>query len=308
MSWSRVAGGAVLCTLAVWNVGWAQVDTAAAAATGVYFPSAPEPLPAETSDTAAAQQATPLGPATGDTTAPAQAAPPAATTTDTSAADTALPDTTAALSDTARAAATARSVQAAPPARPRVDSVPGQAAAPAPARESSADTSIQESTSDTSLTARMDARRGGGLVRGDFPDLRSSAEMTGRYRVLLELAARTRAGSRLATDSAITLLAPTDSAFARLPAPAIERLRADSAYRERWIAGLLVRGTLNTEELVKAGSVRVQSGNAVTVLRGADRAVRVGEARVVQPDLAARNGVLHGTDRVILPDTTSASP
>jgi uncharacterized surface protein with fasciclin (FAS1) repeats len=163
-------------------------------------------------------------------------------------------------------------------------------------------------SSDTSLTARMDVRRGGGLSLRDFPDLRSSALMGGRYSILVELIDRSSRRARLTGDSLSTVLAPTDSAFARLPAASLERLRADSAYREQWLAGVLINGSLGMRDLLRVGTARSLRGTGLAVVRGKDGLNRVGAARVVQPDLVARNGTLHGLDRVLLPETTSASP
>ncbi|HZA92853.1 MAG TPA: fasciclin domain-containing protein, partial [Gemmatimonadales bacterium] len=62
----------------------------------------------------------------------------------------------------------------------------------------------------------------------------------------------------------------------------------------------------------EAGVVAVD-GSAIRVTRASDGVLRVGDARLVQPGLIARNGMLHGVDRVTLPDSaraeaTSAAP
>lgn len=163
-------------------------------------------------------------------------------------------------------------------------------------------------TEDTSLTARMDVRRGGGLQRTWFTDLWTAASLSGHYRTFLELLERSALRRPLATDSILTLLAPTDSAFGRLPRGTLERLREESAFREAWLDMVLLAGSRSSEELVGAGKVALRGGAVVQFSREDDGAIYAGPARVVQPDVAAANGRLHGVDRVILPDTTSASP
>ena len=165
---------------------------------------------------------------------------------------------------------------------------------------------VEESADDTSLTARMDVWRGGGLRREEFPDLRESAALTGRYTVFLDLVRRDPWGAALGDTARITLLAPTDSAFAALPAEAVDRLRADSAARRRWIEGLVLAGDRSIRGLLQAGEVETVGGTPVRMTRGPDGIPRAGETRVVQPDLTARNGMLHGVDRVTLPDSTAA--
>jgi uncharacterized surface protein with fasciclin (FAS1) repeats len=165
---------------------------------------------------------------------------------------------------------------------------------------------IGDTVPDTSLTARMDVRRGGGLRRDEYPDLMSTAAMTGRYRTFLELADRTFLQGLLSGAGTFTLLVPTDSAFARLGAADLSRLRNSITLRDRWLAALVLNGSLG-KELVSAGEVRSRGGTLVEFSQR-DGAIRAGPARLVEPDLVARNGILHGVDRVVLPNATSASP
>jgi uncharacterized surface protein with fasciclin (FAS1) repeats len=171
----------------------------------------------------------------------------------------------------------------------------------------------EEVVDDTSLTARMDVSRGGGLRREEFPDLRESAALTGRYTVFLDLVGRDPRGAALRDTVSWTVLAPIDSAFSTLPASAVDLLRSDSTVRARWVEGLLLPGDLPMAALLTAGEALTAGGATVSVTRGRNGEVKVGEAGVVQPDVTARNGVLHGVDRVTLPgpeggETTSAAP
>ncbi len=160
---------------------------------------------------------------------------------------------------------------------------------------------------DTSLTARMDARRGGGLHRAEFPDLLSTAAMTGGYRTFLKLVGQSTVRRMLADTTPVTLLAPTDSAFARLPESDLVRLRTDPKLRDAWLGTLVFNGSLKSRDLVKARELRSRGGTVVRFSQS-NGVVRAGPARLVQPDLLARNGVLQGVDRVVLPDATSAFP
>lgn len=182
-----------------------------------------------------------------------------------------------------------------------------------PARESGPDP-VEQAADDTSLTSRMDVRRGGGLRREEFPDLRQSATLSGRYRVFLELVDGGPWAGALTGDAPVTLLAPTDSAFAAAPPAVLDRLRSDSAARARWVGGLVLAGDRPIAELMEVGgNVRTAGGGAIRVTRGSDGVPRAGDARIIQPDMTARNGRLHGVDRVTTPGlgaegTTSAAP
>jgi uncharacterized surface protein with fasciclin (FAS1) repeats len=207
------------------------------------------------------------------------------------------------------------------PAPPPADTTPGSpdttsraAADSAPARPDSARLlqSVEEAKADTSLTARMDLRRGGGLVRNEFPNLQESATYAGRYSAFLDLLDRD--GRGVLTDTTlVTVFAPTDSAFADLPPAELERLLGDSATRTRWVESLVIPGDHGLAELVEGGEVTSRGGTVIRMSMGADSLGRAGSARVVQPNVQARNGILHGVDRVTLPDSgattaTSAAP
>ena len=162
---------------------------------------------------------------------------------------------------------------------------------------------------DSSLTARMDASRGGGLRRQDFPDLLNTAKLTGNYRTFIGLIDQSAVRRLMTGSTPVTILAPTDSAFAQLPQADLERLRNNSAAREAWLGTLIFNGDLKSADLVKASGARSRGGSLVHfVYSSKDREVHAGSARLVQPDLIARNGVLHGVDRVTLTGATSASP
>ena len=223
-------------------------------------------------------------------TAPATAAP-----ADTAPATTAPADTAPADSGPAPgASAAARALEAA------------GAAVPTPVADTIRLERVEETADDTSLTARMDVWRGGGLRREEFPDLRESAALTGRYTVFLGLIGWDQWGAAPGDTARVTVLAPTDSAFAALPAAALDRLRSDSATRARWAESVVLEGDWPVSALLEAGEVETVAGTAIRVTRGADGRARTGEARVVQPDVTARNGMLHGVDRVTVPDSTAA--
>jgi uncharacterized surface protein with fasciclin (FAS1) repeats len=126
--------------------------------------------------------------------------------------------------------------------------------------------------------------------------------------VFLELADRTKLGDQLTGARLLTLLAPTDSAFAQLSPADLARLRDDSAFREAWLGMMLLEGSLGSRELVGQGKGRSLGGGTIPFSRERDGWIHAGAARILHPDLIARNGTLHGIDRVILPDATSASP
>ncbi|MEO6525978.1 MAG: fasciclin domain-containing protein [Gemmatimonadaceae bacterium] len=99
-----------------------------------------------------------------------------------------------------------------------------------------------------------------------------------------------------------TVFAPTDAAFAKLPAGTVEALLAD---REKLTAILTYHVVAGK---VLAGDIVKTNGAAPTTVNGAplDIVVRGGKvyvngAQVVTADIAASNGVIHVIDTVLLP-------
>ncbi len=105
----------------------------------------------------------------------------------------------------------------------------------------------------------------------------------------------------LQTQGPVTLFAPTDEAFAALPAGTLQRLLQPEnrdALRQV-LAYHLIAGNYPSSD-IQAGKVETAGGAPVTIAMQ-DGVVTVGGAMVVQPDIAASNGVIHAIDKVLLP-------
>ena len=99
-----------------------------------------------------------------------------------------------------------------------------------------------------------------------------------------------------------TVFAPTDEAFAKLPAGTVEELLKPEN-KEKLVAILtyhVVPGKVMAKDVMKLTSAETVNGKSVTI---ADRSgvVMVDNAQVVQADIAPSNGVIHVIDSVILP-------
>jgi uncharacterized surface protein with fasciclin (FAS1) repeats len=98
-----------------------------------------------------------------------------------------------------------------------------------------------------------------------------------------------------------TIFAPSDGAFAALPAATRERLLKDEnrALLRQILTYHVVPGSITSGQL-KSGQVKTQSGGTVNVqVDGAK--VKVNQSQVTQPDIQASNGVVHIIDRILLP-------
>jgi uncharacterized surface protein with fasciclin (FAS1) repeats len=99
-----------------------------------------------------------------------------------------------------------------------------------------------------------------------------------------------------------TVFAPTDAAFAKLPAGTVEALLADPAALRQVLLYHVVPGKVMAADVVKAGRAYPATAQGQTLMVRVDGGVvRVDGATVVAADVMASNGVIHVIDTVVLP-------
>lgn len=99
-----------------------------------------------------------------------------------------------------------------------------------------------------------------------------------------------------------TVFAPTDEAFAKLPAGTVETLLKPEN-KSRLQAILLfhvVSGDINASRVTKMTGANTLGGQRVE-LRTSKKGVMIENANVIKTDISASNGVIHVIDRVIIP-------
>ncbi|MEH1936558.1 MAG: fasciclin domain-containing protein [Nostoc sp.] len=100
----------------------------------------------------------------------------------------------------------------------------------------------------------------------------------------------------------LTIFAPTNAAFAKLPPDALQEL-LKPANKEVLIKILtyhVVPGKVLSTDL-KSGEVKSLEGGTINVKVDPTTGVTVNDAKVTQADITASNGVIHAIDQVILP-------
>ena len=104
-----------------------------------------------------------------------------------------------------------------------------------------------------------------------------------------------------------TVFAPTDAAFAKLPAGTVEALLADKEKLTSILTYHVVSGKVMAADIVKANGATPNTVNGLPldiVVRGGK--VYVNGINVVTADVQASNGVIHIIDAVILPQAAPA--
>ena len=99
-----------------------------------------------------------------------------------------------------------------------------------------------------------------------------------------------------------TVFAPTDEAFAKLPAGTVETLLKpeNKAKLRRILTYHVVAGSVSSAQASKLTTAKAVSGDAIAI-KAANGSVMVNNATVTKADIAATNGVIHVIDTVIMP-------
>jgi len=134
-------------------------------------------------------------------------------------------------------------------------------------------------------------------------DIVDTAVAAGNFTTL---AAALEAGGLVETlkgDGPYTVFAPTDEAFAKLPAGTVESLLKPEN-KDQLVAILtyhVVPGNVQAADVVKLTSATTANGSDVRI-HVSEGVVFVNDSRVVATDIEASNGVIHVVDTVILPN------
>ena len=97
-----------------------------------------------------------------------------------------------------------------------------------------------------------------------------------------------------------TVFAPTDEAFAKLPAGTLDALLKDKAKLVAVLTYHVVAGKVMAADVVKLTSAKTVEGQDVKI--STMGGVKVNDANVIKTDIVASNGVIHVIDKVILPN------
>ena len=124
----------------------------------------------------------------------------------------------------------------------------------------------------------------------------------GTFKTLVAAVQAAGLAETLQGPGPFTVFAPTDAAFAKLPAGTVEALLADKAKLASILTYHVVAGKVMAADIVKAKGATPKTVNGQSVkIVVRDGKVFVNGAQVVTADVAASNGVIHIIDTVLLP-------
>ncbi len=135
-----------------------------------------------------------------------------------------------------------------------------------------------------------------------------TAAAAGSFDTLVSLVKQAGLKSTLAHGGPFTVFAPTDEAFAKLPASTLDALAADPALLKQVLLYHVVSGRVSSSQAAKLTSATTVEGEDVQIAVTPAGGLKINDANVIAADVKARNGVIHAIDSVLMPPSLVPAP
>ncbi len=139
------------------------------------------------------------------------------------------------------------------------------------------------------------------VVASQAADIVDTAVSAGQFNTLVKAVQAAGLVDTLKSPGPFTVFAPTDEAFAKLPAGTLDKLLGYPEALKKVLTYHVVSGKVMAAD-VKTGPAKSVQGSDIR-LTAKDGKVMVNKANVIKADIPADNGVIHVIDSVILPPT-----
>ncbi len=148
----------------------------------------------------------------------------------------------------------------------------------------------------TGIASASSAKRTG---MGD-KNIVQTAVAAGQFKTLVSLVKQAGLAGALSAPGQLTVFAPTDAAFAKVPKATLAVLAKDKAKLKAVLLYHVAKGKVTAAKVVKLKTVTTLEGSTLSI-RVAGGKVFVGGAQVITPDVMASNGVIHVINKVLIP-------
>ncbi|HEX8977373.1 MAG TPA: fasciclin domain-containing protein [Solirubrobacteraceae bacterium] len=127
-----------------------------------------------------------------------------------------------------------------------------------------------------------------------------TAVAAGSFKTLVSLVKRAGLAGALSGPGPLTVFAPTDAAFAKVPKATLAALAKDKAKLKAVLLYHVVKGRFTAARVVKHRSLTTLEGGKLSI-RTRDGKVYVNRARVIKANVVASNGLIHVINQVLVP-------
>jgi uncharacterized surface protein with fasciclin (FAS1) repeats len=137
-------------------------------------------------------------------------------------------------------------------------------------------------------------------IAASAADIVDTAVAAGNFNTLVTAVKAAGLVDTLKGAGPFTVFAPTDEAFAKLPAGTVEGLLKDPEALKKILTYHVVSGKVMAADVVKVKSVKTVEG-ATAKINAKGGKVMIDNATVTKTDIVCDNGVIHVIDTVIMP-------
>lgn len=131
-------------------------------------------------------------------------------------------------------------------------------------------------------------------------DIVGTAISAGKFDTLVAAVKAAGLVETLQSKGPFTVFAPTDEAFAQIPADQLNALLKDKEALTKILTYHVVAGKVMSGDVIKLESAKTVQGQSLTIMTK-DGSVYIDGAKVLMADVETSNGVIHAIDKVILP-------
>lgn len=135
-------------------------------------------------------------------------------------------------------------------------------------------------------------------------DLIETATNAGTFKTLLQAIEAANLVEILKSPGPYTLFAPTDEAFAKLPAGTLDSLLQDIPKLKRILTYHVSFGDVRAEDLMQIAEAEAFEGSILAI--DSSNGIKVNDANVLMTDVLTDNGVIHIIDGVLIPALVAA--
>ena len=128
-----------------------------------------------------------------------------------------------------------------------------------------------------------------------------TAVAAGQFKTLVMLAKRAGLAGALSGDTKLTLFAPTDRAFKKVPKATLTKLLRNRAQLRRVLLYHVVAGDVKAAQVVQLRSAKTLAGPSVRIQVRGGNVFLNRSTKVTKTDIAASNGTIHVVNKVLLP-------
>ena len=152
------------------------------------------------------------------------------------------------------------------------------------------------------LTALLVLFAAGSTLAGQpKKDIVDTAVSAGTFNTLVTAVQAAGLVDTLKGDGPFTVFAPSDEAFAKLPAGTVEGLLKDTDKLAQILTYHVIAGEKKAADVVAANSLTTVQGQSLDI--DTTDGVSVGGAKVLTTDILTTNGVIHVIDTVLIPQS-----